>query len=227
MVKDFNPQNCVTQEVAFVSMAVKSMAEIADRRPCDVKVTEKGKTPQVYKNLSGTKVLTVSGNTENVTVENCGKTDIFVSLLATHRPAAGEPVPACSSGVVLSVKYVDMRGKEIAVSRLKQGDEFIARISVKKSAGDSESMALTFAVPSGWEIWNDRLIGNGSGERYDIYDDRICLYFPAKIWEKHEFSVRLRAAWCGKYVFPAVVCEDMYDAKCKAVLPNTFVEVVK
>ena len=227
MVKDFNPQNCVTQEVAFVSMAVKSMAEIADRRPCDVKVTEKGKTPQVYKNLSGTKVLTVSGNTENVTVENCGKTDIFVSLLATHRPAAGEPVPACSSGVVLSVKYVDRSGKEIAVSRLKQGDEFIARISVKKSEGDSESMALTFAVPSGWEIWNDRLIGNGSGERYDIYDDRICLYFPAKIWEKHEFSVRLRAAWCGKYVFPAVVCEDMYDAKCKAVLPNTFVEVVK
>ena len=129
--------------------------------------------------------------------------------------------------MTLSVKYFDVTGKEISVNSLKQGEEFRACITVKKSVGDSEAMALTFAIPSGWEIWNDRLMGKGSDERYDVYDDRICWYFPAKIWENREFSVRLRAAWCGKYVFPATVCEDMYDTKCKAVVPNAFVEIVK
>lgn len=227
VAKEFNPQTYVTQEVAFVSAAVSAMSEIADRSSCDVKVTEKGKTPIVFKGLTGNKVLAVNGGSQSVTVENGGKKDIFVSLSTIRRPAVGEIIPACSSGVTLSVKYFDVTGKEISVNSLKQGEEFRACITVKKSAGDSESMALTFAIPSGWEIWNDRLMGKGSDERYDVYDDRICWYFPAKIWENREFSVRLRAAWCGKYVFPATVCEDMYDTKCKAVVPNAFVEIVK
>ena len=91
-------------------------------------------------------------------------------------------------------------------------------------------MALTLAVPSGWEIWNERLMSEaaaGDLKHLDIRDDRICWYFGMKAGETREFAVRLRAAWCGEFVLPATVCEDMYDTSCRAVLSNRRVKVVK
>ena len=91
-------------------------------------------------------------------------------------------------------------------------------------------MALTFAVPSGWEIWNERLFG--STERTDvdytdIRDGSIRWYFPLECGKSIGFRVRLRAAYCGRFVLPPTVCEDMYDPQCRAVTANGKTEVVK
>ena len=153
-----------------------------------------------------------------------------MSLTASRRPAVDEIIPARADGVEISVRYTDLQGQGIEVAKLQQGQEFLARIEVRKRGNDSESMALTLAVPSGWEIWNERLMNEaaaGDLKHLDIRDDRICWYFGLKAGETREFAIRLRAAWCGEFVLPATVCEDMYDTSCRAVLSNRRVKVVK
>jgi len=106
----------------------------------------------------------------------------------------------------------------------------MAEIEVKKDTTASESMALSFAVPSGWEIWNDRLAdGAESAETVhtDIRDDRVSWYFPLAAGQNKRFAVRLRAAYCGQFVVPPTVCEDMYDPQCRAITTNGRTEVAQ
>ncbi len=92
------------------------------------------------------------------------------------------------------------------------------------------SLALTYAIPSGWEIWNERMVNDHTselGDYTDIRDDRISWYFSLDVGQSRTFTVRLRAAYCGRCLMPPTVCEDMYDTSCRAVSTSRFVEVVK
>ncbi len=227
---DFTPTGCSTQEVAFVSAAMSRLADIISDDNNEIAISEKGKRPIVFRNIRGIKTVPLDAASGSVSVENKSTGKIFVSLTTTRHPAADEIVPSTAKGVAVKVRYTNLQGGEIAVSKLRQGEEFIARIEVIKESEASKSMALTFAIPSGWEIWNDRLMNgtpHDNATHLDIRDERISWYFGLKEGEKREFSVRLRAAWCGKYILPATVCEDMYNARCRAIISNRSVEVVK
>lgn len=231
VANDFSPIYCSTQEVAFVSVAMSRLSDIMSIGNNEIVISGNNIKPIVLRNLRGVKNISLDAHSGSVAVDNKSEGEISVSLLSSRRPAADEIIPATATGVDIKVHYTDLQGKKIAVDKLKQGEEFIAHIEVKKGATASESIALTFAIPSGWEIWNDRLM-DSSEERttvknIDIRDERISWYFGLRNSEKREFSVRLRAAWCGKYIMPATVCEDMYDARCRAILSNRIVEVVK
>jgi uncharacterized protein YfaS (alpha-2-macroglobulin family) len=134
-----------------------------------------------------------------------------------------------ASGASVSVSYSDVNGNPVDVKEMKQGTEFHAEFKVRKNDGlDSESMALTFALPSGWEILNDRIHGvDEAGCTMDIRDDRVCIYFRLNSLESKSFKVRLRAAYEGEYIFPATVLEDMYRADCRATTSSSTVKVVK
>lgn len=230
IASDFSPEYCTTQEVAFVSVAMSRLADIMSDGKGEIVIREDNAVPMVLRNLRGVKNISLDAHHGSVAVENKSEGEISVSLLTSQRPAADEIIPATAAGVDVKVYYTDLSGKEIAIDTLKQGEEFFAHIEVMKNTADSESMALTYSIPSGWEIWNDRLMG-GSEEsvvkNVDIRDERISWYFRLGDGQKCEFSVRLRAAWCGKYILPATVCEDMYDAGCRAILSIRNVEVVK
>ena len=91
-------------------------------------------------------------------------------------------------------------------------------------------MALTYAVPSGWEIWNERLIGGeeSQGTTYtDIRDSSISWYFAIEQGQTKEFAVRLRAAYGGQFVLPPTICEDMYNPSCRANTSNGLTIVVR
>ena len=85
---------------------------------------------------------------------------------------------------------------------------------------DYTHLALTEAVPSGWEIFNDRLLGSGDNvdvnEYTDIRDDRIVWHFNLNKGTAKTFKVKMRAAYEGEFVLPAVKCEAMYDARISA-----------
>lgn len=92
----------------------------------------------------------------------------------------------------------------------------------------SQSMALTYQVPSGWEIWNERLIAgeeNPQVTHKDIRDDRICWYFSLRQGKAKSFTVRLRAAYTGVFVLPPTVCEDMYNISCKANTQSRWIAI--
>lgn len=218
---EFSATACTTQEVAFVSVAMSRMSNIIGTSATEVAITN-GKT-NILRNLRGVKNLSLDTK-QSVVVENLGEEEISLSLMTRRTPSVAEGVKATANGVDISVYYTDLAGNKITVEQLGQGDEFYANIVVKMGANSSLSMALTYAVPSGWEIWNERLVGGDTGNDAsytDIRDDRISWYFSLDSGKSKRFTVKLRAAYAGTYILPATVCEDMYNAACRAMTANS------
>lgn len=227
----FSATCCTTQEVAFVSAAMNRLAEPVGEAATEIAVVRAGGRPQTLRNLCGVWSTELDPNTGTVSLCNGGDKAVFVSLMTSRRPDTGEKLADMAEDVTLAIRYTDSNGMPVSVDCLRQGGEFEAQIEVHKTgASDSQSMALTFAVPSGWEIWNDRLAGGPESsdvDFIDIRDECVRWYFSLDAGATRRFTVRLRAAYCGQFVLPPTVCEDMYDPWCRAMTANACVEVVK
>lgn len=106
----------------------------------------------------------------------------------------------------------------------------ITSISNISGTSDYTNLALTHIIPSGWEIYNERMVApetesgaaDGSGKsvsKYnylDIRDDRVLTYFNLRRGETKVFTVRLQATYAGNFILPAVQCEAMYDVNVQA-----------
>ena len=94
------------------------------------------------------------GNYEFKCTENAGG-----SVVVGFENHSGKKVEARSNGLGLKVSYCGMDGKTLNPSSLVQGTEFTAIITVTNhnSVRDCDNVALTQAIPSGWEIINDRI----------------------------------------------------------------------
>lgn len=224
VASEFSATLCSTQELAFVSLAMSRMSDIVGESTTEVAITEGGAKRDIIRNIRGVKSIALGTKKGSVVVENLGKEDISIALMMRRTPSSDESVKPEANGVYLNVRYTDLQGKAIAVERLSQGDEFLAHIEVKMGERDSQSMALTYAVPSGWEIWNERLMGgelNDNAFYTDIRDERISWYFSISSGAKQSFTVKLRAAYAGNFILPPTVCEDMYNAACYAMTANS------
>lgn len=112
--------------------------------------------------------------------------------LITKTQLLNDTLPALSNNLRLDVKYTDMNGTAIAPEALKQGSDFMAVVTVANISGttDYSDIALTHIIPSGWEIYNERMTAdpekansadsNNSYSYRDIRDDRVLTYFNLK-----------------------------------------------
>jgi len=135
--------------------------------------------------------------------------------------------------VKISVNYTDMKGHNIDVSRLAQGTDFQAIVSVTNlNTRDTylDELALTQIVPSGWEIRSGRLNQVGVEQaRYDyqdVRDDRVHTFFDLGRKTK-KYAVVLNATYEGDYFLPPVKVEAMYDGSVIATTAPKKVSVVK
>ncbi|HET9486974.1 MAG TPA: alpha-2-macroglobulin family protein, partial [Chryseosolibacter sp.] len=179
--------------------------------------------------------IPITGVKENrVEIINNGEGVLFTRLLISGTPARGDE-QAEAKELTLKVQYTDARGNAIDPSRLEQGSEFIAQVTVSHPGvrGLYENLALSQVFPSGWEINNLRLEGTEqlvetSGFRYqDIRDDRVLTYFNLAPREEKTFRVLITAAYAGDYYLPSVSCEAMYDGSIYARTKGQVVSVVK
>jgi uncharacterized protein YfaS (alpha-2-macroglobulin family) len=94
-------------------------------------------------------------------------------------------------------------------------------------------MALSQIFPSGWEILNTRLFNSegqfksSASDYMDIKDDRVYQYFNIKAGETLTYYVQLNAAYLGKYFWPGVYCEAMYDNTISGGVSGKWVEIVE
>lgn len=229
VAKHCSGNNYVTQDIAFATMAIQSMAKLVGNGDVSFKIAEKGHTPISLQNISGVKNIALSPGSGNVSVTNTGKVLLELSLTSTYQPSATDKIKVVNNGLQIKVAYTDMKGKPISVAKLKQDTEFYAKVTVINTGGDVASMAMTYAIPSGWEIWNTRLFGSAekSVDYCDIRDDRVSFYSSLTAGKKITFNLRLRAAYIGRYILPPVVCEDMYNPSIRANTANSWVSVVK
>ncbi|RUA24400.1 MAG: hypothetical protein DSY76_07940, partial [Bacteroidetes bacterium] len=157
---------------------------------------------------------------------------LYVRLIQKGIPVEGEE-KARNDNLDMKISYVDMDGKPINPSRLKQGTDFKAIVQVHNTGvyGYYFNMALTQIFPSGWEIINTRLLGqnneSSSADYVDIRDDRVYTYFSIDQGKTKKYIVLLNASYEGKYYMPAVSCSAMYDHSIGAVVKGAWVEVYK
>ena len=123
-------------------------------------------------------------------------------------------------GFSISTIYKDLQGNRIDVSKLQQGQDFVATVSISNLTSDYiNDVALTQIFPSGWEIVNTRFTDFGdttvSQARFtDIKDDRVNFYFDMNRKGKYgtkTFTVMLNAAYLGTYYLPGAQAEAMYN----------------
>lgn len=170
----------------------------------------------------------------SVSISNKGKSVIFARILLSGIPAAGDQLSS-ESDLRMSVRYLDLEGKEINVDKLPQGKDIVAEVTIQHPGirSDYEEMALTQIFPSGWEIRNtrmetaDNIVIQDKPEYEDIRDDRVYTYFDIRANQKKVFRIQLNATYLGKYYLPTVYCEAMYDNEVNAKKAGRWIEVVE
>jgi uncharacterized protein YfaS (alpha-2-macroglobulin family) len=155
-----------------------------------------------------------------ISLTNKNKGSLYVNLVSKSKPLV-DTFPAISNNIELTVKYTDLNGKEINVDEITQGTDFVAAVKVKNTgvSFDYTYLALTHAIPSGWEIFNERMT-NSEGENaktsnsytyQDIRDNLVLTYFDLPYNAEKTFKIRLQASYIGSFVLPAISCEAMYE----------------
>lgn len=169
-----------------------------------------------------------------VKVQNNSDKPLYVRVTSEGIPLAGDTI-SVQQNLLMEVHYTDMTGQRIDPSKVRQGTDLVAEISIGHP-GQREAyrgMALTTIFPSGWEVLNGRLndaespLKSDPFEYQDIRDDRVNTYFDLRPGERKTFRVLVNAAYEGKYYLPPVQCEAMYDNRIQARRPGRWVEVVR
>jgi uncharacterized protein YfaS (alpha-2-macroglobulin family) len=209
-----------TQTTAYSLLAMAKMVKANGGKALNVSYTLNGKTETIatksaiaqrhLKILEGNNTLSFTNKKDNL---------VYVRVLNSGKLPLGQEL-AEQRGLSVSVVYKDLKGNKIDVSKLQQGQDFVASVSVSNLKNTYiQNLALTEVFPSGWEIVNTRFTDFGdsviSQARYtDIRDDRVNFYFD--LAEKGNrstktFNVMLNASYLGTYYLPGIQAEAMYD----------------
>jgi uncharacterized protein YfaS (alpha-2-macroglobulin family) len=173
------------------------------------------------------------GGPGSLVVRNTGRGTLYPRLVRAGLPPVGRET-AASNGLRLKVEYQTMEGTALDPSRLDQGTDFKAVVTVTSTGerGDYEQLALSHLVASGWEIHNERLgparrRGPSAFRYQDVRDDRVYTYFDLRRGESRTFELLLNASYLGRFYLPPVSVEAMYDATINARVVGRWVEVVQ
>ncbi len=209
-----------TQVRAFASVALSRLAAKVNSGPLKAEITQNGSTENVNSpKASYTYALEPSAGSVQIKNESGGT--VYATVMAVTRASGQEATPARSNGLSIKAEYSGTDGTPLDPASIRQGTDFISTVTVTNLSPteDRRSLALTQMLPSGWEIYNERLTGaaDGSGSAYnDLRDDRSLWFFDLPAGTSRSFRLRLRAAYEGEFVLPAVKCEAMYDTATSA-----------
>ena len=221
-----------TQSTAFALMAMGRLAEKLSGT-LDFVWTWNDKQQPAVKSAKAVfeKEIATTPKSGMIAVKNQGKGALSVDLI-TRTQLLNDTLPAISDNLRMDIRYANLNGTPISVNDIIQGTDFMAITSISNISGTSDytNLALTHIIPSGWEIYNERMVApetenvaaDGSGKsvsKYnylDIRDDRVLTYVNLRRGETKVFTVRLQATYAGNFILPAVQCEAMYDVNVQA-----------
>ncbi|RFM25699.1 alpha-2-macroglobulin family protein [Deminuibacter soli] len=171
-----------------------------------------------------------------IKVTNKGNNILYVRVINQGQPLMGDTTPVNNNPAVLqvTVNYTATNGQPINPASIKQGTDFVAKVTVRNpgARGAYSQMALSQLFPGGWEILNTRLYNSegafksSPSDYMDIRDDRVYQYFNIKAGETLTYYVQLNAAYPGKFFWPGVYCEAMYDHTISGGVSGRWVEVL-
>jgi uncharacterized protein YfaS (alpha-2-macroglobulin family) len=181
--------------------------------------------------------VTFTNGKANINISNKGNNVLYVRIINQGQPVTGEGLAVSNhpNTLTITVNFLTTNGTAIDPATVKQGTDFIAKVTVKNTGqrGGYEQMALSQIFPSGWEILNTRLYNaegafkSSPAEYMDIRDDRVYHYFDLRQSETLTYYVQLNAAYAGRYYWPGTYCEAMYDNSISSGVSGKWVNVVQ
>jgi uncharacterized protein YfaS (alpha-2-macroglobulin family) len=222
IAKDLSTERWMsTQTTAYSLLAMAKLLEANGGKNMKFTYTCNGKIETINtKSSIAQRELSIVDGTNRITLENADSNLVYVRILNSGKLPLGKELTE-QRGLSVSVIYQDLKGNRIDISKLQQGQDIVARISVSnKDDRRLNDIALTQIFPSGWEIVNTRFTDFGdtttSTARYtDIRDDRVNFYFDLGGNSNNNgtkiFTVMLNAAYLGNYYLPGAQVEAMYD----------------
>jgi uncharacterized protein YfaS (alpha-2-macroglobulin family) len=228
-----------TQTTAYALIAIaKYSGANSNGQKVNANANINGKTSAINSSSPVTQTaLTWQNKKGQVQLTNKGNNVLYVRVINQGQPLANEPVVIENNPAILQVNvvYLTNTGQSIDPVKIKQGTDFVAKVTVTNPGqrGMYSNMALSQIFPGGWEILNTRLYNSegtfkSSPAAYmDIRDDRVYHYFDLKQSETLTYYVQLNAAYPGKYYWPGVYCEAMYDHTLSGGVTGKWVEVAE
>jgi len=227
-----------TQTTAYSLIAI---AKFCGKNPSGAKIIANGSVDgknvdvNSASSLKQLPILFAKGSS-NVVITNKGSNTLYVRLIIQGQPLAGDSIKINNNPAVLNmnVSYVTQNGTAIDISKLTQGTDFVAKVTITNPGkrGYYTEMALSQIFPSGWEILNARMFdGEGafkssSSSYQDIRDDRVYTYFDIAANQTHTYYIQLNASYLGRFFLPGTYCEAMYDNSITAGVNGRWVEVI-
>ena len=210
-----------TQTTAFSLLAIGKMVEKNGGKALKITITNGTKSEKIdTKSSLIQRNLIVKNGKNSIRIKNNENNLVYVRILNAGKPSLGNEISE-SRGLSVSLQYKDLKGAPISVDKLKQGQDFVATITVSNPKNTTvNDIAITQIFPSGWEIVNTRFTDFGttikSEARYtDVKDDRVHFYIDLKKQAtkpaSKTFTVLLNAAYLGTYYLPGIQVEAMYD----------------
>lgn len=222
-----------TQTTAYCLYAMSKFAAGNGPKGINLQFSKngKGETINTQKTIAD-RSLTVQTGANSVVLKNLKNNTVYVRVLNTGILPIGQE-NAVQSDVSANIVFKNRKGSVINVSKISQGTEFVAEVTVRNQRNESvQNVALSQILPSGFEIVNTRFTDYGDAvnniaDYIDIRDDRTNFYFGMKSRETKVFRILLNASYLGNYYLPGLQCEAMYDNTFLARTKGFWVEVVK
>jgi uncharacterized protein YfaS (alpha-2-macroglobulin family) len=214
-----------TQTTAFSLFVLGKYAEKNKVSNGDLSATVKvnGEERTLNSNIgsAGFKFVPKLGNN---TLEIKNNTDQkLVANLFTKTSVAEYDMTESGNFIKMSVAYREKNGSTLNLSNLKVGTDIVVEVTVQNpSQWQVTELALSYYLPSGWELVNERIIDdsrNESAKHIDFRDDRAYFYFDLAPNTQKTFAIKANATYEGNYMIPAVRCEDMYNNEIYYQIP--------
>lgn len=228
-----NNQWMSTQTTAYCLYSMSKFAISNGTKGINLQFSKsgKGETINTQKTIAD-RSLVVQTGANSVVLKNLKNNTVYVRVLNTGILPIGQE-NAIQSDVSAAIVFKNRKGGVINVSKISQGTEFIAEVTIRNQRNESvQNVALSQILPSGFEIVNTRFTDYGDAtnniaDYIDIRDDRTNFYFGIKAGETKVFRILLNASYLGNYYLPGLQCEAMYDNTFLARTKGFWVEVVK
>lgn len=206
-----------TQETSYGLLAMAKMINKNGGKSIDLTFSNSGKSTIVKTDrVLAQRDLGIAMGSNSISVSNNKGNLVYVSLVQKGKLPLGEEL-ADQRNLNIKTQYLDGEGKPLDISKLRQGTEINAKVTVTNTSNDwVGNVALSKIFPGGWEIVNTSFTdlgggANGNARYTDIRDDRVNFYFDLGAQKSKTFSIKLNASYLGKYYLPGTQVEAMYD----------------
>lgn len=224
-----------TQSLSFALLACANYLQGERlRSPMSIEYSLNNKANQQFESMKYLHKITLENANVNNTlnVKNLSKFPIYVQSISKGvLPLASEK--SYENKLKLTFQYQSSTGLPVEWKTVKQTENLVAVIQVTNTSNEVlNRLALTYSIPSGWEIFNDRLNETTTSDNVqydykDIRDDKVMFYFSLYPKQTRTFKVPVNASFAGRFYHPMVICEDMYNYDVRAQIKGEWVEVQK